>query len=300
MNFDVGFIGFGEAAEAIVSGWRETDAGVASDLSIAAYDILFDDPLHGTAKRNDCKTCEVSPLASAAELAACSGLVFSAVTADQVLNAATSVAEHLRPDAAYLDINSAAPNKKRRAAQIIQPRCSGYVDVAVLSPVYAKRHQTPLAIGGPGVARCLEFLGRMEMRFEVVSDEVGPASMLKMIRSAFVKGLESVTFECAVAAHKAGIADQVFPSLANVLRFTDVKEQADYMMERVAVHGKRRAAEMREVAETLADLGVASIMSEAAARQQQSVGELNLREIFAGEVPADAKQISAHVIKARK
>jgi 3-hydroxyisobutyrate dehydrogenase-like beta-hydroxyacid dehydrogenase len=142
----------------------------------------------------------------------------------------------------------------------------------------------------------VDFLRSMQMDFEVVSDEVGPASMLKMIRSAFVKGVESVTFECALAAYKAGIADQVFPSLANVLRFTDVKAQADYMMERVAVHGLRRAAEMREVADTLADLGVSNWMSEASAKQQQDVGELNLQDAFQDEVPTDAARIARRVI----
>jgi 3-hydroxyisobutyrate dehydrogenase-like beta-hydroxyacid dehydrogenase len=289
-DFDVGFIGFGEAAQAFVSGWRgtqRTDGAAGSSLRIGAYDLLFDAPSDRALKRAECLALDVVPAATAAELAGNAAIVIAAVTADQVHNAANSAAPHLRAQTAYLDINSAAPAKKCAAAAVIG---EGYVDVAVLAPVHPKLHQTPLLLGGPGVPWCEGFLTEWNMAFECVSANVGEASMIKMLRSIFVKGIESVTFECAVAAHRAGLADQVFPSLANVLRFTDAKEQADYMMARVAVHGLRRAAEMREVVDTLADLGVSSLMSVASARQQQQVGELEL-----GQVAQDAAQIAALV-----
>jgi len=294
-RFEVGFIGFGEAAQAFVSGWRnESDR-----LAIGAYDILFEAPDNAKRKRSECAELGVEPVASARELAIGSALVVAAVTPDQVIPAALSVSEHLQAEAAYLDINSASPEKKRRAAEILASHCQGYVDIAVLAPVHPRLHRTPLLIGGPGVERSEPFLIRMGMDYEIVSDEVGIASLVKMLRSIFVKGMESVTFECALAAHRAGLTDRIFPSLANALRFTEMKEQADYMMERVAVHGTRRSAEMREVVDTLQELGLPAWMAEASACQQQAIGLLALDDRFPDGVPTDAAAIAAAVLATR-
>ena len=47
-----------------------------------------------------------------------------------------------------------------------------------------------------------------------------------------------------------------------------LEKLADYMVNRVVVHGERRAREMEEVSETLRSIGVEPIMAEAAARRQ--------------------------------
>jgi hypothetical protein len=49
------------------------------------------------------------------------------------------------------------------------------------------------------------------------------------------------------------------------------------MIERVVTHGKRRAAEMREVAETLQSIGMAPTMAAATAERQQWVADLGLK-----------------------
>jgi hypothetical protein len=44
----------------------------------------------------------------------------------------------------------------------------------------------------------------------------------------------------------------------------------------MVVHGKRRAAEMREAAQTVAELGITNSMSRATVDWQQSVGDLGV------------------------
>jgi hypothetical protein len=120
-----------------------------------------------------------------------------------------------------------------------------------------------------------------------------------MIRSIFVKGLESITMECALAAYKTGLAERIFPSLDATLRFTETRALADYTMERVALHGLRRAAEMEEVCATLEDLGLPSAMSEGAVATQRAVGALNLGAAF-DAVPRDAQRIAASILEAMR
>ena len=287
--YDIGFIGFGEAARAFTRGWRET--GLV--LNIAAYDVLFDQTTTRENMTANCLQSDVSPVYAAETLARTSRVIISAVTPDQVETAATSIGSLAR-EIPYFDINSAAPEKKKLAAASVG---EGYLDVAILSPVLPKLHGSPILIAGPRAEAQGAFIHQHFPDAEIISPEVGAASLVKMIRSVFVKGLESITMECALAAYRAGLAERIFPSLDEVLRFTETKALADYTMERVARHGVRRAAEMMEVCDTLAHLGTPSWMSQGSEKIEALVGGLNLGEQF-GDVPRDAEQIAAEVLTA--
>jgi hypothetical protein len=71
----------------------------------------------------------------------------------------------------------------------------------------------------------------------------------------------------------------VIASLSNSFPALDWRKIIDYNLERMASHGKRRAAEMEEVAETLRELGVAPLITEATVPRQREMGRL-------GEEPA--------------
>ena len=284
---DIGFIGFGEAARAFTQGWR--DAG--RQVSIAAYDILLDTPGTRPAMQAACREHGVAAIDTAPALAAGSHLIVSAVTADQTIAAADSVGA-LQAHCLYVDINSAAPEKKKAAAALIGDH---YVDVAVLAPVHPARHQSPMLAGGPRAASHSDVLLATFPNVEIVGTEIGIASLIKMLRSVFVKGLEAVTMECALAAYHAGLAERVFPSLDRAIAFRDTRALADYAMERVATHGVRRGSEMDEVCATLEDLGLPNRMSASAAQMQRLVGDLDLPGTL-GPVPQNAEQIAAAVL----
>jgi len=288
----IAFIGFGEAAQAFTRGWRE--AGLAQPPSVAAYDILFDaDAAAATQKRAECAALEVRAAGDVRDAVAGADLVFSAVTAEQQLAAARSALAALGAGQRYCDINSVAPFRKVEAAMQIEARGAQYVDMAVMDPVLPKLHRTPLLISGVNVASAVPQLEALGLQFEIVSERVGDASTLKMIRSVAIKGFESVTMECVVAAVKLGIDARVLPSVGKTLfRHGDIDNLANHVTERIAVHGKRRAAEMREVAATLAHIGLPPLMAQATAAHQQWVTDLKLRDAFSGEVPKDARAIA--------
>lgn len=293
MNQKIAFIGFGEAAQAFTRGWR-----TRGPVSIAAYDILFDDPSSAAAKRAECAAADVRPVASAAEAAAGADLLFSAVTADQDVVAARSIVGGVHPGLIFLDINSAAPFRKAEAAEIVAAVGGTTVDVAVMAPVHPALHETPLLISGPAAASVAPVLAALGMKFDVVSDRTGDASIVKMIRSIAIKGIESVTMECVTAAVKLGIADRVIPSIAATFARQDFARLADGVMERVVVHGRRRAAEMREVAATLAHEGLTHHMPSATAAHQQWVADLDVKARFPEGVPSDARILAGALLEA--
>ena len=76
------------------------------------------------------------------------------------------------------------------------------------------------------------------------------------------------------AARQYGAEDAVLKSLAATFPGVGWDDRfADYLISRVAAHGRRRGAEMREVAQALIDVSMQPTMALAAARRQQWLPE---------------------------
>ena len=122
--------------------------------------------------------------------------------------------------------------------------------------------------------RALRAIGFTQTR--VVGADVGQASAIKMIRSVIVKGIEALTAEAMLAADRAGVAAEVLASLDASDKAMPWAKRADYNLDRMIVHGLRRAEEMEEAARTLEDLGVEPAMTSGTARRQRAIGSLRL------------------------
>jgi len=263
------FIGFGEAGQAIASGLRE-----AGTTSISAWDILFPGP-EGERLRQAGAGIGVRLAASAADAVRSSDVVVSAVTAAASLEAARSVAPHLTGQF-FLDINSVSPGRKQETARELA--AARYVDVAVMAPVHPARHQTPMLLAGPHAETVEPLLRELGMKTTCAGAEVGAAAAIKMVRSVMVKGMEALTYECFVAAARAGVTDEVIASLAKSFPALDWNRTIEYNLERMASHGARRGAEMEEVADTLRELGVEPLMASATAERQRQMGRIGKQE----------------------
>ena len=264
MENDTSFIGFGEAAMAFAGG------GTAR-----GYDRLTDAPGTRAAKLADFARHGVVACDSAGDAVRGASAVLSLVTADQALIAATAAAPHLEPGALWLDMNSVAPDTKRASAAAIDANGGRYVDVAVLAPVHPARLAVPLLVSGAHAeagAGALAALGFRNIR--IVPGGIGAASSIKMIRSVMVKGLEALTAEWISAADAAGIRDEAIAALNESWPGTDWGAKADYNLDRMMVHGLRRAAEMEEVVRTLDALGTGSAMTRGTVERQRAIGRL--------------------------
>lgn len=262
----IAMIGFGEAAMAFVSGWP-----VARPDRLRVYDIKTEDPAQIAALQARYALLRVTGCAAMAGALAGAEAAFCLVTADRALEAARAAAASISPGTLWLDCNSCAPQTKRAAAAVIGAAGGRYVDVAVMAPVHPKRHLVPLLVAGPDAEEGAALLRSLGMRPEIAGEEIGQASSIKMLRSVMIKGMEALTAECLLAARRAGVEAQVIASLQASDPGTDWQARAAYNMERMMVHGARRAAEMREVASTVAALGLANTMSDATAAWQDRV-----------------------------
>ncbi|UAK23552.1 DUF1932 domain-containing protein [Sphingomonas nostoxanthinifaciens] len=268
MGETVVLIGFGEAGAAFAAGL------IAAAATVSAYDRKTDDPATAGAKWADYGAAGIAGAASMAEALHAGRAVLSLVTADQAVAAASAAAPAIAPDALWFDMNSVGPDTKRAAAQAIEAAGGRYVDVAVMSPVLPARIAAPLLLSGPHAEAGAAMLGAIGFtRASVVPGPVGRASSIKMIRSVMVKGIEALTAECVLAADAAGVLDEVLVSLDASPPPPSWAARSDYNLDRMMVHGLRRAAEMEEVVKTLDALGTGSAMTRATVGRQRAIGE---------------------------
>ena len=267
---DVALIGFGEAGLAFAGaeGWR----GAAR-----AYDILTEANETRSAKEADYRRAGVEGAVSLPVAVADAPIVLSLVTADQAAGVAVGAAPCLADGAIYCDMNSVAPGTKREAAAAIEAGKGSYVDVAIIAPVLPGRLAVPLLLSGSEAAAAARALGQIGFTdVRIVGAEIGQASAIKMLRSVMIKGIEALTAECMLAAGAAGVTEEVLASLDASEKAEPWAKRAAYNLERMMVHGLRRAEEMDEVVRTLEDLGVEPMLSRATARRQREIGALRI------------------------
>jgi 3-hydroxyisobutyrate dehydrogenase-like beta-hydroxyacid dehydrogenase len=256
----IAFIGYGEVGQIF---GRQLLA--RRDVDITAYDILF----NASALVEHARRAGVAPAKNAAEAARDVDVVISAVTADAVLDVAREAQAYLKPSQFFFDINSASPNTKTRAADIVNKTGASYVEGAVMAAVLAPGITVPILAGGPAAGDLAARMNQMGMNIRAVAAEYGRASAMKLCRSIVMKGLEVLTVECGRAAAFWDVADEVFGSLEATYPGMGWAALAENSVERVTSHGIRRAAEMREAADMIADMGLNPALPKAIADAQE-------------------------------
>lgn len=265
------FIGFGEAAHALAANWTH-DRG----SPILAYDKVMGSERPEELVRERSAQAGVTLSTSPTEALVEAEFVLSLVTADQALQATKDCAAALRTGSFWLDGNSCAPQTKRAAAAVIEAAGGHYIDLAIMAPVYPDRHEVPVLLAGPQAETAAAILRQLSMRPQIAGSQVGDASMIKMLRSVIIKGLEALTSECLLAARRAGVEDAVISSLQSSYPGLNWRDRATYNLERMLVHGSRRAAEMEEVCKTIEGLGLPDWMSLATTMWQRRLSELQI------------------------
>ena len=123
-----------------------------------------------------------------------------------------------------------------------------------------------------------ERLNALGMKITPVSPEIGAASATKLCRSIIIKGMEALMVDLGLAGEKAGVLPAVLASLTASYPGMDWAELVRVMPTRVTRHGIRRAAEMREAARMLAEMGFSGGLCEAIAERHESFARAAARQ----------------------
>lgn len=274
-------IGLGEAGGAIASGLAE------QGRHVVAYDTRASEP----ALRRFAEESGIELVDSPTELAAKADLLVCVTSGSVAVQVAEQFAGELGERHLYSDWNSTSPRCKRDVASVVGSSGAGFADGAVMAAVPPHRHRVPVLVSGDAATRVAEVATELGMRVDVVGEQPGQASAVKMYRSLLVKGLEALVLECTLGAERHGVAERVLTSMNGSLPYDDWEALASYLLDRTVVHGKRRAAELCEVATTLTESGIAPLLADAGAQRLRWAVDRGLRERFPGEPPADYHRV---------
>ncbi|MGD1212095.1 MAG: DUF1932 domain-containing protein [Candidatus Acidiferrales bacterium] len=271
----IALVGFGEAGGIFGRDFAK------QGIDVSVWDILLRSKKARRAMLAKARDCGVHTTESLRECLRDAELVISAVTASSAASVAREAAPLLRAGQFFLDINSVSPETKRIEARRVEKGKGHFVEAAVMAPVPPQRLKVPMLLGGTHAAELAARLQSIGMNATPVSDQIGVASAVKMCRSVLIKGLEALAIEGLFAARRYGAEDAVLASLDGTYPAMGWKAGLpDYLISRVAEHGRRRAAEMREAALALADVGIDPILSERTAKRQEWL----VREIAARRI----------------
>jgi 3-hydroxyisobutyrate dehydrogenase-like beta-hydroxyacid dehydrogenase len=294
---NIGLVGYGEVGKIFGAGLKDK-SGVAA---VTAWDLKFADPATQATETAHAATAGIAAQPSMQALCAASELIISAVTASNTLAVAQEAAAYIRPGTVFLDLNSASPGTKQKAAALIDAAGAHYVEAGVMTSVPPYGIKVPMLLGGAMAGELAALLMGWGLDAKAVSEKLGVASAIKMCRSVMIKGLEALVIESYTTARKYGVEDHVLPTLAETFPSIDWPKQGAYFFSRVVQHGKRRAEEMREAANTVREAGFEPVMSVGIADKQQWVADQAAAGVFK-EIAKDARwqDYADRLIAARK
>ena len=294
----IALIGYGEVGRILAEDLR------SGGHAVSAYDLKLPTQA-GEAMRAHAQAHGVVCAGSHAEAVRGSELAVAAVTASQTAKAAEACAGALAAGGFYLDLNSASPGEKIRAAGFVAAQGGRYVEGAVMTSVPPRRLAVPLLLGGPHAEALEPLLRRLGFAARTASAQLGVASATKLCRSVIIKGLEAMLIESLLAARHYGVEGAVLESLRETFPGIEWERQAAYFFQRVIEHGRRRSEEMEEAALTVRQAGLSAWSAQGTAQRQAWMADLADSGVFgpretkdfarASDWRVEADRVLAHV-----
>lgn len=288
----IGLVGYGEVGQAVAQGLMRNKR-----VSIDVFDIRFNhtdssDPLKTKAKSNGVNLRE-----DIDSLVINNALIISAVTCEQALQVAEKVSQNLASGKIFVDMNTVAPKVKTQISRLAEERGAAFIEIAILGTIASYGFKSPMLACGVQALNLAHFLNKLDFNVNFLSDKIGQASQMKMLRSVFAKGVESLLFEMLTAAEKFKMLEPVMAAVVNHMDKGSFLDIAETWIITNVVHAKRRAEEMDHVIETLEDIDVEPIMSVATRERLRKCARLNLFEQVKPEHLANYRDVIRSMVK---
>jgi len=281
MTKSVGFIGFGEAAEAFAAALR--DAGVSQ---IVVYcDGRTNRPPYRRDFTDRVIASGATTVNSLREVVEESDVIFSAVIVATATEVGAQIAELLRPGQLLVDINASTPGSKKTIAEAVANGGAQFVDANLMGAVSIYGHAVQLYCSGSGAARFKADFEPLGFTVEVAGEHAGTAATVKMLRSVVTKGMEALIVEAMTAAYRANVTEEAFEGIVGPMDATSYRDFAIMCLKTDVLHAERRAVEMQGVADGLEEIGIEPTMANATVRRLTASAALGVRTHFVAQPP---------------
>ena len=293
MNFSkIGIIGYGEVGQALGRGLKNTKG-----LSISVFDIQFNQDAASSELKARVEAQQLIAENNLDSLIVNNELILSVVTGKVALGVVEESLPHLNKDKLFVDMNTVTPQQKVKMGELIERTGGTFIEIAILGSVASYSYKSPMLACGKKARDFADYLNHMGFAVSFLSEKVGQASSMKMLRSVFAKGIEGLLFEMLVAAERCNMLEEVMNIVTAHMDRSSFLEIAESWVTTSVNHAGRRAEEMDHVIETLKNLKVHPLMAAATKERLRKVSELNIKELLMGEKPKDYRKVIKAVAK---
>jgi 3-hydroxyisobutyrate dehydrogenase-like beta-hydroxyacid dehydrogenase len=217
--------------------------------------------------------------------------VVSVVPAKDAPGIVERCAPLLARGACYVDLSSSPVVEKEAGAELVAGVGASYADGAVLGAVAASGAQVPILLSGSGARSFVDLVGDEGLVLEVLDAPAGAATLVKLLRSVYMKGRDALVLEMMLAARRYGLHQVVARSIAGPGEQVPFTALSERVLCSLALHAERRAEELRASGEVVRAAGVEPRITLAGAEVLSGLVELGLRERFAGERPSTGEEV---------
>lgn len=288
----IGIIGYGEVGQAFTEGLSPSKG-----VDIAVFDIRFTSDTAPNALATVAQAQNLKIERSLKALVQGNDLIISAVTCEEAWKVAEASSRHMRKGQIYVDLNTVTPHLKEKMNRLVAQGGAEFIEVAILGTISSYGFKSPMLACGKEAQEFGAFLNSLGFSVKVLSEKIGTASYMKMLRSIFAKGVESLLFEMLVAAAKCDLLESVMDAIVNHMDNSSFLNIAETWIITNVMHAQRRADEMDHVIQTLKNLNMQPVMSMATQERLIKCAAMNLKEQFKDVKPIDYQSVIKSMVE---
>lgn len=172
-------------------------------------------------------------------------------------HAAEDVARKVREvsfDGFYLDANAISPQRVLQIGQMMEDAGIKFIDGGIIGPPAWEPDKTRLYVAGKEGAYLAAFFSEGPLETEVIGEEIGKASALKMCYAANTKGTTALLCAILAAAEKLGVRTELEKQWSR--HGSNFAEQTESRVKGATAKAWRFVGEMEEIAATFGEAGV--------------------------------------------
>ncbi len=154
----------------------------------------------------------------------------------------------------YVDANAISPQRTTDIAEMMAGHGITFVDGGIIGGPAWEVNKTFLFLSGKESQKVADCFSAGPLRTEVIGDQIGQASALKMCYSAYTKGRSALLCAILGSAETLGVRDILEKQWS--IDDPDFAEQTTQRVRRVTAKAWRFEAEMQEIAATFGGAGM--------------------------------------------
>ena len=221
----IGFIGFGKVSENILN-------------LIKSEDITFITSIENRSEKTaeNIKKCEIEVLDTFKSVALKSDVIISANSPKNALTVAKEYGKYVK--GIYLDLNNISPDTTFE----ISKHVDNFVDGAIIGKIDS---ENPILYISGEMADNLLFLNEF-IETKKISDNIGDAAILKLLRSCYTKTLSAILIESTEIAKSHNLEDEFF-EIMSLTEGEDFRQKSLSRIKNTLNSSQRKSEELEEI-----------------------------------------------------